>query len=474
MSDQSHEHKVGLTSLIGIVVSSMIGGGVFSLPTDMARGASIVGILCGWLVTGVGIICLALVYQNLANRKPELDGGIYAYASAGFGKFMGFNSAWGYWLSAVLGNVAYALLLFNALSFFFPIFRGNHNIYVFFGASLVLWVIHWIALRGVREALVINIVTTIARLVPVFLFVVVGIFAWHWHNITFQPFGTPTMGGIMHQIKSTIMTTVWVFIGVEGAIVLSQRAKNKKDVGKATVIGLLLTLVIYVLVNMVALAAVPRDMIMHFDNPTLAYTLAYVVGPWGAWVINVGLVVAIFGAFLGWTLLASEIPHVAARDHVMPEVFGRENVKQAPFVSLWITNIVVQLLLLLPYISNSTYQALYTVSVVAIVPPYFLSALYGLKLVWQKETYQENEKRGKDLAFALVASVYGAWLLYASDLKILLVCSAFYLVGVCIFAYSRMKAKKHVFTKWEWIIALLIFIATLVALWEIAHGNIHI
>lgn len=241
----SQNHKIGVFSLIAIVVGSMIGGGAFSLPTDMARHADIVAIVLAWLITGIGMLCLALVYQNLSRRKPELQGGIYSYARAGFGKFIGFNSAWGYWLSAFLGNVAYALLLFNALSFFFPIFSGNNNIYVLIGASSILWIVHGIALKGVQQAAIINTVTTIARLVPIFAFIVIAMLAFNLKQLNFEALGSSDMGTILKQLASTMMVTLWVFIGIEGAVVISGRARKESDVGKATVIGLSITLLIY-------------------------------------------------------------------------------------------------------------------------------------------------------------------------------------------------------------------------------------
>ena len=106
-------HKLSLVPLIALVVGSMIGGGVFNLPSDMSRAASPAAIAIGWLITGIGMLMLALVYQGLAVRKPRLDAGPYAYAKAGFGTFVGFNSAWGYWISAFLGNVAYSHVRFK-------------------------------------------------------------------------------------------------------------------------------------------------------------------------------------------------------------------------------------------------------------------------------------------------------------------------------------------------------------------------
>src|SRR5918994_3202719 len=131
--------KLTLIPLIALVVGSMIGGGVFNLPSDMSAGASPGAIIIGWLITGTGMLMLAFVYQSLAVRKPDLNAGPYAYAKAGFGAFVGFNSAWGYWLSAFLGNVAYAVAIFSALSFFAPTFGDGNNVLSIVCASAFLW-----------------------------------------------------------------------------------------------------------------------------------------------------------------------------------------------------------------------------------------------------------------------------------------------------------------------------------------------
>ena len=122
MSDSANKLKLG--ALIALVVGSMVGGGIFSLPQNIANSAGAGATLIGWLITGVGMLTLAFVFQTLANRKPELDGGVYAYAKAGFGDYMGFSSAWGYWISAWIGNVSYMVLLFSTLGYFFPVAAG--------------------------------------------------------------------------------------------------------------------------------------------------------------------------------------------------------------------------------------------------------------------------------------------------------------------------------------------------------------
>ena len=140
---------LGLVSLVALVVGSMIGGGVFSLPQNMAKGASPGAVIIGWLIAGIGMLALAFVYQGLSTRKPALDAGPYSYARAGFGDFIGFNSAWGYWLSAWIGNVSYAVLIFGALSYFVPVFGAEGNTWqAIVGASICLWLVHALILMG--------------------------------------------------------------------------------------------------------------------------------------------------------------------------------------------------------------------------------------------------------------------------------------------------------------------------------------
>ncbi len=465
-------NKIGVFSLIGIIVGSMIGGGAFSLPTDMARHAGLVAILLAWLITGIGMVCLALVYQNLSRRKPELSGGIYSYASAGFGRFIGFNSAWGYWLSAFLGNVAYALLLFDALSFFFPIFEGNNNPYVLLGASLILWAVHAIALRGVKQAAIINIITTIARLVPIFAALVILMFAFNFKHLSFHALGSSDMGSIVKQLTSTMMVTLWVFIGIEGAVVISGRAQKTSDVGKATVIGLCFTLFIYVFLNVVTLAAVPREILMQFENPTLAYALQYIVGPWGAWFINIGLCIALFGALLSWTLLASETPYIAAKDGVMPKLFAKENKHKAPNVSLWVTNGAVQAFLLIAYLSSGTYKVIYMIAAVAILPPYLFSGLYALKIAFNKDGYAPNENIKSDMILALIASVYGLWLIYAADIRLLLLCAILYFIGLFVYIYACVQSQHKWFTHLDRLWVMVITLAAIAGGWLLMSGSL--
>ena len=146
-------------------------------------------------------------------------------------------------MSAWVGNVAYLVLLFSTLGYFFPAFEGGATVPAIIGASVVLWIVHAMTLRGVQTAAFVNVVVTIAKVVPIVVFIAIaavgfkaGLFTADFWGKTTQIDGAP-LGDTMSQVKNMMLVTVWVFIGIEGAAVYSQRAGKRKDVGRATVLG---------------------------------------------------------------------------------------------------------------------------------------------------------------------------------------------------------------------------------------------
>lgn len=475
----SPAQKLTLLPLVALVVGSMVGGGVFNLPSDMSRGASPGAILIGWIITGIGMLMLAFVYQNLAVRKPDLNAGPYAYAKAGFGSFIGFNSAWGYWLSAFLGNVAYAVAIFSALSYFFPVFGKGNNLISILGASICLWLVHLLVLSGIKQAAFVNVITTIAKLIPLVVFILVAVLAFNWDLFTANFWGrgdVPGVGGlgsIMEQVKSTMLVTLWVFIGIEGASVYSARAERRADVGRATVIGFVGALAIYVLVSLLATGVMSRPDLIAQKVPSMAGVMHSVVGIWGASLISIGLIISVGGAFLSWTLLCAEIPFTCGRDGTFPRWFAAENANGSPVNSLWATNALIQAFLLLSFFANSAYQFFFLIASVAILPPYVMSGAYALKLGLTGESYEgDSSGRNKDIAIGAIATLYGIWLVYAAGLEYLLMCAILFAPGILVYLKARSERQERAFTGIEYVIAAVIVIAAVVAAWLLATGKI--
>ncbi|HDS1817850.1 arginine-ornithine antiporter [Pseudomonas putida] len=471
MSDSSGKLKLG--ALVALVVGSMIGGGIFSLPQNMAASAGVGAVLIGWAITAVGMLTLAFVFQTLANRKPDLDGGVYAYAKAGFGDYMGFSSAWGYWISAWLGNVGYFVLLFSTLGYFFPIFGEGNTPAAIIGASILLWAVHFLVLRGIKEAAFINLVTTVAKIVPLVLFALICLFAFKLDVFTADIWGlgTPELGSVMNQVRNMMLVTVWVFIGIEGASIFSSRAEKRADVGKATVIGFVTVLLFLVLVNVLSLGIMTQPELAKLQNPSMAAVLEHVVGHWGAVLISVGLIISLLGALLSWVLLCAEIMFAAAKDHTMPEFLRRENANQVPANALWLTNAMVQIFLVITLFSSSTYLSLIYLATSMILVPYLWSAAYAFLLALRSETYEQAlAERKKDLFIGAIALLYAIWLLYAGGVKYLLLSALLYAPGAILFAKAKREVGQPIFTNVEKLIFAAVVVGALVAAYGLYDG----
>ncbi len=437
---------LALPALTALVVGSMIGSGIFALPSQMAGSAAPGPLVIGWAVTGAGMLMLAFVFQSLAQRKPEVDGGVYGYAREGFGEYVGFTSAWGYWISAWVGNVAYLVLLMSTLGYWFPRFEGGTTVSAVVGASVLLWVVHGLTLSGVRNAAFVNTLVTIAKVVPILTFIAVAAVGFKAGVFTADVWGDDAgLGGTLDQVKNMMLVTVWVFIGIEGASVYSQRARNRADVGRATVAGFLAVLGLLLAVNLLSYGLMAQADIAGLSDPSMAGLLEHEVGDWGAGFISAGLVISLLGALLAWVLLAVEILRLPAQDHVLPAALGRENTHGAPANALWLTNACVQAMLLWTLVNDNTYTDLVYLATSLILLPYLWSAAYQLKLAVTGETYADGRARGRDLAIGVVALAYAVWLVYAGGWEYVLVAGLFYLVGSGLFAWARREAGRPVF-----------------------------
>lgn len=426
------EKKLGLAALTALVLSSMLGAGVFSLPQNMAAVASPAALLIGWAITGAGILLLALAMLVLTRLRPELDGGIFTYARQGFGELIGFFSAWGYWLCAVIANVSYLVIVFSALSFFtdtpsLRIFGDGNTWQAIVGASVLLWMVHWLVLRGVQTAASINLVATLAKLLPLGMFVVLAAMAFQLRTFSLDFSGLELGVPVWEQVKNTMLITLWVFIGVEGAVVVSARARNKKDVGRATLLAVIAALGVYLLVTLLSLGVVARPELATMRNPSMAGIMVDMMGPWGEVIIAAGLIVSVCGAYLSWTIMAAEVPLLAATHKAFPKVFARQNKNNAPSASLWLTNISVQVCLVLIWLTGSDYNTLLTIASEMILVPYFLVGAFLLKVA----------TRPLHKAIGLGACIYGLWLLYASGPMHLLLSVVLYAPGLLVFIYAR-------------------------------------
>jgi len=467
--------KLGLIALIALVMGSMLGAGILSLPQNMAASSGAGGVMIAWAITLFGMLMLALVFQNLTNRKPNVEGGVYGYARAGFGDFLGFNSAWGYWMSGWVGNVSLFVVLFSAIAGFGPLafFGDGNNWQSILASSVLLWLLTWTVLQGVHEAAFVNILTTIARIVPLMLFIVVVVLAFNIHTFSLNFWGSAKLGSVLDQVKGSMLVTVWVYIGIEGATVYSTRALKKSDIGQATIIGFLLTSILLVAVSVLSLGILSQPELAVLKNPSAAGVLAHVVGPWGATLINACLVIAVGGELLAWTMLPAEIPYLGAQDGVFPKMFAKVNKHQSPANALWLTNGLIQVLLLVTLYSSAGYLALLSLATSMVLIPYLLCGGYAWMVALRGDGYPAGDAaRNRDMLIGVLATGYCVWLIYAAGLKYLFLSMILYTPGILFYWWAKRERGEKPFNGFE--LALAVFIAIMggMACYMLAKGQI--
>ena len=441
--------KIGLVSLTALVLSSMIGSGIFSLPQNMAAVASAEALLAGWAITGFGIIFLGLSFFFLSRLRPDLDGGIYTYAREGFGDFIGGLAAWGYWLCTSIGSVSYLVVAFSGFGLFFDseqftIFGDGTSLVSILSASLVVWLIHILIAKGVKEAAYVNLIATIVKVLPLIIFIVLAITFFSPTQFMQDFHGESLQMPLLDQIKSTMLITLWVFVGVEGATVLSAHAKKKNDVGIATILGILIALVLYVAITALSLGILPREVIAAMPNPSMTGIMEHMIGTSGKILITFCLIVSVLASYMSWTMFSAEVMYQASQTQVFPRFLNKKNENDTPISSLWFTNIVIQIILVLVFFTSKGYDVLIQLATTMILVPYFLVGTYLLRLVFNIGAAWYIKLAG------IIATLYGFWLVYAAGIEYLLFSVILYTPGAILFFYTRyQKSGKFDFSRNE-------------------------
>lgn len=467
--------KLTFFTITAMVVGGMVGAGVFSLPARFAQETGVAGALIAWVIAGSGMLMLAFVFQSLAVRKPDLDAGVYAYAKAGFGEYVGFFSAFGYWASTCVGNVTYWILIMSTVGAFVPAF-GNGDTVVSFALSTVgIWLFYSLIRRGIKDAAVLNRMVTIAKIIPILVFIVLALFALDPQVFVDNWSGGTDVGSLFDQIRGTMLVTVFVFLGVEGASVYSRHAKRREDVGRATVLGFLAVFSIFASVTIVSYGILPYREIADLRQPSMGGVLAAAVGDWGAVFVGLGLIISVLGAYLAWTLMAAEVLFVAAKDDDMPRFLNKVSDVDVPGPALLMTTILIQVMLVVTMFSADAFNfALDLTSALSLIP-FLFAAGYALKLVITRETYADNPRGyGREMAVAILATVYTAFLLFAAGPKFMLLSFVIYAPATILFVMARREQGRRLFSPIELVILAISVIGAVAGIFALSTGAVTI
>lgn len=454
--------KLGFWGLTALVFGLMVGVGIYNLPQNMASVASPGAVFIAWLVTAAGILPLVLSFKWLSDHYPQYNAGLYQYAQAGFGNYAGFNIAWGYWLCTAFSNVTYGVMLSDSCGAFFPVLLQHGWQMVVFG-SVLIWIMFGIVARGVKTAKIVNSALAFIKVVMLIFIIVILLLFFKTGLFSLDIWGSgEELGTVLHQIKSTMMVTLFCFFGVEGAVMMSARAKNSSDVGKAGIAGFAISLVLYLAVSLLCFGLLTRSQLAHLPDPSIAYILKETCGVWAYWFVIIAVIISLLGGWVAWTLVVSQVPYEAALVKILPKIFKRVNKKGMPTFGLFMSSIVMELFLIMVATADDVYMAALHITGLMIIPCYFFTGLFLIK----------KANNWRIMTIAIITTGFCLWMAYAGGLTGLFLTSIFYLMGVGFFVKARKENSpgKPIFKFWEKISLGGLCIASLISVYMLAHG----
>ena len=433
---QNKTQKVGLITATSLVVGNMIGAGIYVLPATLAGYGSVT--LVGWVLTALGAIVLAKIFGNFSKIIVNKSGGPYTYTREGFGDFIGFLVAWGYWICLWVGNAAIVIAIIGALSFFFPILETNKLLSVGVGLAFI-WFFSWINSRGVKESGRIQVITTIMKLLPLVLIILVGAFMFDVDN--FPEFNL-TGESNLTTIPLAATLTLYAFLGLECATIPAENIKNpEKIVPKATMYGTIISTVIYILSTVVLFGMLPVDILQNSPAP-FAEASKMIGGEFAGYFVAAGAAVSAIGALNGWILVSGQIPMATARDKLFPRIFKKENSKGAPAVAIVIGSLLTSVVMLMNFSESLVDQfeiIVLLTTFTALVPYLFTSASYALIVI---EHRFHLPGRGKSVILAGLGISYSLWAIFGSGQVTVFYGTLLLLLGIPFYILMKWNKKR--------------------------------
>lgn len=432
----AHEQKtLGFWMLTALVVGNAVGSGVFLLPASLAKIGSIS--IVGWTLTAVGTIFLALVFARLSRLIPK-TGGPYVYCHEVYGDFIGFQVAYNYWIGLWVGNAAIAVAFVAYLSVFWPAAASNPAISSSLTIGLV-WVLTFINMLGVREAGVVQLVTAILKLIPLFAIAFLGLFY-------IKPGYLTAYNVSGHSDFSAISTaatlTLWSFIGFESATVPAGSVINpEKNIPRATIVGTLMATFVYILGTTTVMGIIPMKQLAHSASP-FAQAAQLVLGHYGELIIASAAVIACLGTLNGWILLQGQIPFAAAKDNLFPEAFGRLSKTGTPYVGLIVSSVLITALLLMRYGANlvDEFTFIITLAVLAMLIPYLLTAVAEVMLYINQPEKFSPKRMASSVVLSIFAFSYAFWVIYGAGQEVVFYGTLLFFSGVPIYVWMKWRS----------------------------------
>jgi APA family basic amino acid/polyamine antiporter len=431
---------LGMWMTTALVVGNMIGSGIFLLPSALA-GYGGISIL-GWLFTAAGAMLLALVFARLGRAFPR-TGGPYAYSRRAFGDFVGFLTAWGYWIAAWVGNAAIAVAFVSYLGYYEAFDALNSNRVLAAAVAIAaVWVLTFVNVLGVRQGGAVQLVTTVLKFLPLLALALVGIFFISGDN--FGGFNRSGQSGY-GALTAVAALTLWAFIGVESATVPAGDVHNpRRTIPRATIVGTAVTALVYILGTVAVMGILPATTLADSGAP-FADAADAAFGGWAGPVVAAAAVVSAFGCLNGWILLQAQVPLAAARDNLFPRVFRRTTRSGAPVVGLIVSSLLITALTILNYNASLVDQFTFVIllaTLTTLIPYVFSAAAQLLLLVTDRAKFRAKRLAGH-VTVAALALAYAIWTVAGSGYEVVYKGFLLLLLGIPVFLVMRYVAARR-------------------------------
>lgn len=433
----SKPQKIGLITSTSYVVGGMIGAGIFLLPATLASYGSIS--FLGWIFTALGALILAKIFGNFSKIIVNKSGGPYTYSRAGFGDFIGFLVAWGYWISIWVSNAALTITIVGALSFFFPILDNDPIIRVLTGLSFI-WLFIWINTRGIKESGKIQVITTFLKLLPLAFVIIAGLFLFDINNFPAFNLTTESNFAIFPVVAAA---TLYAFLGLESASIPAANIENpEKTIPKATLLGTIIVALVYILSTFVLFGILPMDVLAASPSP-FADAAILIGGDFGGYFVAGGIAISAIGCLNGWILFSGQIPMAASKDRLFPKIFGKENKNGAPAKGLIIGGLLTSFIMLMNLSDGLVKQFEFIAGIVVfsnLIPYLFVAAAYILVLIERKIHINSWVKT---IVLGMLGIAYSLWAIYGSGNDTVFYGFLLLLCGVPMYAIMKWNRRKE-------------------------------
>tara|TARA_B100002052_G_scaffold76985_1_gene69961 strand:- start:62 stop:1366 length:1305 start_codon:yes stop_codon:yes gene_type:complete len=425
--------KIGLLAATSLVVGNIIGAGIFVLPASLAKFGSIS--IVGWLFTATGALILAKIFSNFSKKIRGKSGGPYIYSKVVFGDFIGFLVAWGYWISCWVNNAAIAVAIVSALSFFFPELVTNPFYATITGLSFI-WFFTFTSSKGIKSSGNIQILTTIAKLIPLVLIILFGFFIFDFE--IFPEFNLTDQNDF-EILPIVAVMTLYAFLGLECASIPAENIKNpEKTIPKATMAGTIISTLIYILSTIVLFGIIPAENLINSPAP-FAEAGEIIGGKYFGFLISAGAAISAIGALNGWILITSYMPMTMANDRLFPKVFAKKNKKGFPYLSLLLGSILTSFVMTMNYTDGlvDRFEFLILLTTLSTLIPYFFVSVSYILFHVEKRLFKINSFRS--VILGLFGSLYSLWAIFGSGIDSIVYGTILLILGIPIYLILKLK-----------------------------------